>query len=77
MNLSLSVAKGLHASQVAIFALKLHRVKLLVNLLTNIDKARLFALEGALTCLLSELVQAHLVEPVFAFFALPGVLKDG
>lgn len=76
MELSFLVAQRLDAAESAIFALKLHRVKLFFNLFADVNEAWLLALEGTLPGLFGEFVQAHLVEPVLAFLALPGVLED-
>ena len=50
---------------------------MLFDLFADVDEAGFLALEWALTRLLGKFIQAHLVEPILTFLALPRVLKDG
>ena len=76
MGLYFCVAQRGLAAQVFILTLELHGEQLLLDLLFDADKARLFALHRALTCLLGELVQTDLMESLFALFTFPWVHED-
>ena len=73
MRERLLVRQRRHAAELPVLALEFHCVKLLLDLFANIDEARLLALEWTLACLSCKFVEAHLVEPILAFLALPRV----
>lgn len=76
MGLHVVVAESQMTAQVFVFAVKLHRVQLLLDFFANVDEARLFALERTLASFSRKLIQTHLMEPVLALFALPRVLQN-
>ena len=73
MGLHLCIAQLERAAQVLILALELHGEQLLLDLFLDADEPRLFALHRTLSSLLGKLVQADLMESLFALLALPGV----